>query len=108
MRQEADAAAQRVGSAGALPDPVLRVELMNINNYGNDASPSLLPSKVGETKYTADADHCRSGASATCGATWPPPTRAGQRAQRSHLDRAGDAHQDRAMPSTTGRSATSG
>ena len=52
MRREADAAAQRVGPAGALPDPVLRVELMNINNYGNDASPSLLPSRVGETKYT--------------------------------------------------------
>ncbi len=52
MRQEADAAAQRVGPAGALPDPVLRVELENINNYGNDATPSLLPWKVGETKYT--------------------------------------------------------
>ena len=52
MRQEADAAAARVGPAGALPDPVLRVELMNINNYGNEASPSLLPWKVGETKYT--------------------------------------------------------
>ena len=52
MRREADAAAQRVGPAGALPDPVLRVELMNINNYGNSASPSLLPSRVGETKYT--------------------------------------------------------
>ena len=52
MRQEADAAAQRVGPAGALPDPVLRVELMNITNYGSDAPPSLLPSKVGETKYT--------------------------------------------------------
>jgi len=52
MRQEADAAAQRVGPAGALPDPVLRVELMNINNYGTDASPNLLPWKVGETKYT--------------------------------------------------------
>lgn len=52
MRQEADAAAQRIGPAGALPDPVVRVELMNINNYGNDASPNLLPSKVGETKYT--------------------------------------------------------
>ena len=52
MRQEADAAAQRIGPAGALPDPVLRVELMNINNYGNDAAPSLLPWKVGETKYT--------------------------------------------------------
>ena len=52
MREEAEAAAQRVGPAGALPDPVLRVELMNINNYGSDASPSLLPWKVGETKYT--------------------------------------------------------
>ena len=52
MRQEANAAAQRIGPAGALPDPVLRVELMNINNYGNDAAPSLLPWKVGETKYT--------------------------------------------------------
>lgn len=52
MRQEAAAMAQRVEPAGALPDPVLRVELMNINNYGNDASPSLLPGRVGETKYT--------------------------------------------------------
>ncbi len=52
MRLEADAAAQRVQPAGALPDPVLRVELENINNYGNDARPSLLPSRVGETKYT--------------------------------------------------------
>lgn len=52
MQAEADAAAQRVGPAGALPDPVLRVEFMNINNYGTDASPSLLPWKVGETKYT--------------------------------------------------------
>lgn len=52
MRHEAEAAAQRVQPAGALPDPLLRIELENINNYGNDASPSLLPSKVGETKYT--------------------------------------------------------
>lgn len=52
MRFEADAAAQRVQPAGALPDPVLRVELENVNNYGNDARPSLLPWKVGETKYT--------------------------------------------------------
>lgn len=51
MRQEADAATQRAASAGALADPLLRVELFNINNYGNDASPSLLPSKVGETEY---------------------------------------------------------
>ena len=52
MRAEADAAAQRVQPAGALPDPVLRVELMNVNNYGNDAGFNLLPSRVGETKYT--------------------------------------------------------
>ncbi len=85
MRLEADAAAQCLGSAGALADPVLRIELMNINNYGNDAPPSLLPSKVGETEYrlmqplpgwgkrdlrrdvaAADAEQ----ASARAGATW--------------------------------------
>jgi cobalt-zinc-cadmium efflux system outer membrane protein len=52
MRLEADAAAQRVQPAGALPDPVARVELENINNYGSNARPSLLPWRVGETKYT--------------------------------------------------------
>lgn len=52
MRSEAGAATERVQPAGALPDPVLRVELENFNNYGSSASPSLLPSRVGETKYT--------------------------------------------------------
>ena len=52
MRAEADAAAQRVEPAGALPDPLLRIELMNVNNYGNDAGFNLLPNKVGETQYT--------------------------------------------------------
>jgi len=52
MRLEADAAAQRVLPAGALPDPMLRVELENINNYGNDARFNLLPARVGETRYT--------------------------------------------------------
>jgi outer membrane protein, heavy metal efflux system len=52
MQAEAQAAAQRVQPAGALPDPVLRVEMMNVNNYGSDAGFSLLPNKVGETKYT--------------------------------------------------------
>ncbi|HWI82935.1 TolC family protein [Ramlibacter sp.] len=52
MRAEAEAATQRVQPAAALPDPVLRVELMNVNNYGNEAGFNLLPSKVGETKYT--------------------------------------------------------
>ena len=52
MRHEADAANERIQPAGALPDPVLRVELENINNYGTSNAPSLLPWKVGETKYT--------------------------------------------------------
>ena len=52
MRAEAEAAGHRVGPAGALPDPLLRVELMNVNNYGNDAGFNLLPKKVGETRYT--------------------------------------------------------
>ena len=52
MRFEVDASAQRVQPAGALPDPMLRMELENFNNYGRDAGPNLLPARVGETKYT--------------------------------------------------------
>lgn len=52
MRHEASAAGARLQPAAALPDPVLRVELENIGNYGNGGSFNLLPSKVGETKYT--------------------------------------------------------
>ena len=52
MRYEAEAATQRVYPAGAFPDPLFRMELQNITNAGSDASPSLLPSKVGSTKYT--------------------------------------------------------
>jgi outer membrane protein, heavy metal efflux system len=52
MRQEADAAAQRVQPAGALPDPLLRVELMNMREWVNEVSPTPLPWRVGETKYT--------------------------------------------------------
>jgi len=52
MRHEADAAAQRVYPAGSFPDPLFRMELQNITNAGSDAQPSLLPSKVGSTKYT--------------------------------------------------------
>jgi outer membrane protein TolC len=51
-RYEVDAAARRVQPAGALPDPMLRVELENFNNYGRDARPNLLPARVGDTKYT--------------------------------------------------------
>ena len=52
MRREAEAAGERIESAGALPDPTLRVELENIGNAGSDAGPNLLPARVGDTKYT--------------------------------------------------------
>jgi len=51
-RFDADAAAQRAQSAAALPDPVLRAELMDITNQGTNKSASLLPSQVGSTQYT--------------------------------------------------------
>ncbi|MFZ2301801.1 MAG: TolC family protein [Gallionella sp.] len=50
-RHEADAAMQRVQPAAALPDPVLRAELMDITNQGTDKSVSLWPSQVGSTRY---------------------------------------------------------
>ena len=49
---DADAAQQRVQSASALPDPVLRTELMDITNQGTNKGTSLLPSQVGSTRYT--------------------------------------------------------
>ena len=52
MRYEAEAAAERVYPAGALPDPMLRTELRDITNQGTDASPNLLPGRIGSTKYT--------------------------------------------------------
>ncbi len=52
MRLEAAAARAKPESASAFPDPVVRVELMDITNAGTDAPPSLNPSKIGGTKYT--------------------------------------------------------
>ncbi len=52
MRLEAAAARERPASAGALPDPTFRVELMDVTNEGMEARPSLNPSKIGGTKYT--------------------------------------------------------
>ena len=52
MRLEAEAAAERVYPAGALPDPMLRTELQNITNYPAETNVNLLPSRVGSTKYT--------------------------------------------------------
>ena len=50
-RYEAVAAQERAEPAGALPDPVLRTELMDITNQGATGA-RLLPSQVGGTKYT--------------------------------------------------------
>lgn len=52
MRHEAEAAVQRIQPAGAWADPMVRIELENVNNYGNSGGFNLLPSKVGDTKYT--------------------------------------------------------
>ncbi len=49
-RYEADAAQQRAESASALPDPVLRTELMDITNQGT-TGPRVLPSQTGSTRY---------------------------------------------------------
>ena len=48
---EAAAAAERIESVGALPDPVLRIELENITRSGRQ-NATLSPSQVGDTKYT--------------------------------------------------------
>jgi len=50
MRYEAQAAAERVTSAGALPDPKFRTELRDITKMG-EQNPTLSPSGVGSTRY---------------------------------------------------------
>lgn len=52
MKHEAQAAVERVQTAGALPDPVLRTELMDITRQGTASSVNLLPGTAGSTKYT--------------------------------------------------------
>ena len=52
MRSEAEAASRRVYPAGAFPDPTFRLELEDITNGRNDVAASVLPSRVGSTKYT--------------------------------------------------------
>jgi outer membrane protein TolC len=51
MRHEADAAAARMGSAGVLADPMMQVELRDFTNEMSGGSPSLLPGRVGSTRY---------------------------------------------------------
>ncbi len=50
MRFEADAAAQRVLPAGALPDPKFSMELRDLTRMG-ERNPTLLPGRVGSTRY---------------------------------------------------------
>lgn len=55
LRAEADAAAARVAPAAALPDPMFGVELRDFTNeagVNKGASASLLPARVGATRYT--------------------------------------------------------
>ena len=51
MRYEAEAANERIQPAGALPDPRLRTELMDIAR-GGQQFPSVLPGRVGAARYT--------------------------------------------------------
>lgn len=55
MRFEAQAAAERVTPAGALPDPKFRAELMDITKMGEQAA-TFWPSDVGSTRYTLMQD----------------------------------------------------
>lgn len=48
---EAQAARERVGAAGALPDPRFELELMDLTNTMSGRSTSVLPGQVGETRY---------------------------------------------------------
>ncbi|WP_026436591.1 TolC family protein [Acidovorax sp. JHL-9] len=50
MRFDADAAAERIVPAGALPDPKFRTELRDITRMGGQ-NPTLLPGRVGSTRY---------------------------------------------------------
>lgn len=55
MRHEAEAAAARIESAGALPDPMFGVELRDFTNQAGanaGGSANLLPARVGATRYT--------------------------------------------------------
>jgi outer membrane protein TolC len=50
QRFEADAATERILPAGALPDPRLRIEPLDITRMGTQ-NPALLPGRVGSTRY---------------------------------------------------------
>ncbi|NMF88760.1 TolC family protein [Aromatoleum petrolei] len=51
QRAETAAARERVDSAGALPDPNVQVELMDFTNEMRGGGTTLVPGRVGETRY---------------------------------------------------------
>lgn len=51
LLREAEAAGERIEPAGALPDPKLRAELMDVTRDGTQ-NPTLLPGRTGSTRYT--------------------------------------------------------
>lgn len=50
-RLEAAANRERIAPAGALPDPKFQLELMDFTNAMSGGGTSLLPGKVGQTRY---------------------------------------------------------
>lgn len=52
MALEAEAARERITSAGALPDPMARVELRDLGNQAGGGNFNLLPGRVGSTRYS--------------------------------------------------------
>ena len=55
MRYEAQAAQERIESAGALSDPRFRTTLSDITRMG-EQNPSVLPGRVGKTSYLVMQD----------------------------------------------------
>ncbi|MCK9985322.1 MAG: outer membrane protein, heavy metal efflux system [Azoarcus sp.] len=51
QRAETAAARERIDSAGALPDPNVQVELMDFTNEIRGGGTTLVPGRVGETRY---------------------------------------------------------
>ena len=94
MQFEAAAARERPESAGALPDPTFRVELMDVTNAGMEASPSLNPSKIGATKYTVMQMLPWFGKRDAMRGVAEADAQVGVDQSRCHLARAFDAHQD--------------
>ena len=74
VRLEAEAARERIQPAGALPDPVLRIELENITRNGSQ-NATLDPTRTGDTKYTL----MQMAGPATPGLKWPAASRASTR-----------------------------